>query len=136
LRELFATKPTVREKPGAEDLPAIEGEITLDRVTFGYTPETLVLENVDLTIAKGETFALVGPTGAGKSTIAKLLTRFYDPLEGKVLVDSYDVSDVTLHSLRSQLGVVPKESFLFAGSIGDNIQFARPEATREDVLAA
>jgi ATP-binding cassette subfamily B protein len=79
---------------------------------------------------------LVGPTGAGKSTIAKLLTRFYDPIEGKVLVDGYDVSDVTLHSLRSQLGVVPQESFLFAGSIGDNIQFARPDATREDVLAA
>ena len=136
LRDLFSTNPSVREKPNARELPPIEGEITLQNVTFGYNPSALVLEHVDLTIAAGETFALVGPTGAGKSTIAKLLTRFYDPIEGKVLVDGYDVSDVTLHSLRSQLGVVPQESFLFAGSIGDNIQFARPDATREDVLAA
>ena len=136
LRDLFSTNPSVREKPGARELPPIEGEITLQNVTFGYNPSALVLENVDLTITSGETFALVGPTGAGKSTIAKLLTRFYDPLEGKILVDGYDISDVTLHSLRSQLGVVPQESFLFAGSIGDNIQFARPQATREDVLAA
>jgi ATP-binding cassette subfamily B protein len=126
----------VREKVGAIDLPAIDGEITLENVTFGYSPDTLVLDHVNLTITEGETFALVGPTGAGKSTIAKLLTRFYDPLDGRVLVDGYDVADVTLHSLRRQLGIVPQESFLFAGSIGDNIQFARPNATREDVLGA
>jgi ATP-binding cassette, subfamily B, bacterial len=136
LRDLFATMPSVREKPDAYELPAIQGEIRLQNVTFGYSPDALVLEHVDLTIPAGETFALVGPTGAGKSTIAKLLTRFYDPLDGKVLVDGHDISQVTLHSLRHQLGVVPQESFLFAGSIGDNIQFARPEATREDVLAA
>ena len=136
LRELFATFPSVREKPDATELPPIEGRITLQDVTFGYSPDALVLEHVDLSIAEGETFALVGPTGAGKSTIAKLLTRFYDPLEGRILVDGYDIGDVTLHSLRRQLGIVPQESFLFAGSIGDNIQFARPEATREDVLAA
>jgi len=136
LRELFLTYPSVREKPDAEELPAIEGKITLDDVTFGYSPDALVLEHVDLSIAEGETFALVGPTGAGKSTIAKLLTRFYDPLDGRVLVDGYDIAHVTLHSLRRQLGVVPQESFLFAGSIGDNIQFARPDATRDDVLAA
>ncbi len=136
LRELFTTKPAVREKPDAEDLPAIEGEITLERVTFGYTPDALVLEDVDLTIAKGETFALVGPTGAGKSTIAKLLTRFYDPLSGRVLVDGHDVAEVTLKSLRRQLGIVPQESFLFAGTIGDNIAFAKPDATREELLEA
>jgi ATP-binding cassette subfamily B protein len=136
LRELFQTHPSVREKAGAIDLPAIDGEITLENVTFGYSPDTLVLDHVNLTITEGETFALVGPTGAGKSTIAKLLTRFYDPLDGRVLVDGYDVADVTLHSLRRQLGIVPQESFLFAGSIGDNIQFARPNATREDVLGA
>ena len=136
LRELFKTKPSVREKPGAADLPAIEGEISLEHVTFGYSPDALVLENVDLTIAKGETFALVGPTGAGKSTIAKLLTRFYDPLSGRVLVDGHDVADVTLKSLRRQLGIVPQESFLFAGTIGDNIAFAKPDATREELLEA
>jgi ATP-binding cassette subfamily B protein len=136
LRDLFQTLPSVREKPDARELPPIDGEITLENVTFGYSPSALVLENVDLTIVAGETFALVGPTGAGKSTIAKLLTRFYDPLGGRVLVDGHDISGVTLYSLRRQLGVVPQESFLFAGSIGDNIQFARPEATREDVLAA
>ncbi|HXY91473.1 MAG TPA: ABC transporter ATP-binding protein, partial [Acidimicrobiia bacterium] len=136
LRDLFGTLPTVREKPDAYEMPPIQGEITLEHVTFGYSPDAPVLENVDLTIAAGETFALVGPTGAGKSTIAKLLTRFYDPLNGRVLVDGNDISQVTLHSLRHQLGVVPQESFLFAGTIGDNIQFARPEATRDDVLAA
>ncbi|HEY7107454.1 MAG TPA: ABC transporter ATP-binding protein [Acidimicrobiia bacterium] len=136
LRELFSTVPSVRERADAYELPPIEGEITLDDVTFGYSPDALVLEDVDLTIASGETFALVGPTGAGKSTIAKLLTRFYDPLSGRVLVDGHDISRVTLHSLRSQLGVVPQESFLFAGTIGENIQFAKPQATRDDVLAA
>ncbi|HEX5586330.1 MAG TPA: ABC transporter ATP-binding protein [Acidimicrobiia bacterium] len=136
LSELFSTVPSVREKADAIELPPIEGEITLEGITFGYSPDTIVLRDVDLTIGAGETFALVGPTGAGKSTIAKLLTRFYDPLEGRILVDGYDVSDVTLHSLRRQLGVVPQESFLFAGTIGDNIQFASPDSTRDDVLAA
>jgi len=136
LRDIFSTYPTVRERPDAYELPPIQGEITLQDLTFGYAPTALVLEHVNLTIAAGETFALVGPTGAGKSTIAKLLTRFYDPLEGKVLVDGHDIREVTLHSLRHQLGVVPQESFLFAGSIGENIQFARPDATRDDVLAA
>jgi ATP-binding cassette subfamily B protein len=136
LRELFLTKPSVRERPDARALPPIEGEITLDDVSFGYSPDTLVLEHVDLTIAQGETFALVGPTGAGKSTIAKLLTRFYDPLDGHVLVDGYDVADVTLQSLRRQLGIVPQESFLFAGTIGDNIAFAKPGASRDELLAA
>ena len=83
LRDLFSTNPSVREKPDARELPPIEGEITLQNVTFGYNPKALVLEHVDLTIAAGETFALVGPTGAGKSTIAKLLTRFYDPTRGQ-----------------------------------------------------
>src|SRR5262245_60388266 len=136
LRELFLTLPSVPEKPDAVELPPIQGEITLDHVTFGYSPDAIVLDDVSLTIAAGETFALVGPTGAGKSTIAKLVTRFYDPLAGHVLLDGHDVADVTLESLRLQLGVVPQESFLFAGTIGDNIQFARPQSTREDVLAA
>ncbi len=136
LREMFASQPTVPELPEARVLPAIEGEITLERVTFGYSAATPVLLEVDLHIRKGETFALVGPTGAGKSTIAKLLTRFYDPLEGRVLVDGHDIRDVTLSSLRRQLGIVPQEAFLFAGTIGENISFATPSATRDEVLAA
>jgi ATP-binding cassette subfamily B protein len=136
LRELFATPPSVEEQPDAAVLPPIDGEITLENVTFGYSKSTPVLFDVDLHIAAGETFALVGPTGAGKSTIAKLLTRFYDPLEGRVLIDGHEIEGVTLASLRRQLGVVPQEAFLFAGTIGENISFAIPSATREDVLAA
>jgi ATP-binding cassette subfamily B protein len=136
LADLFATVPSVQEKPDAAELPPIVGEITLDHVTFGYRPDEPVLGDVDLTIRAGETFSLVGQTGAGKSTIAKLVTRFYDPTEGRVLLDGHDLRDVTIESLRRQLGVVPQEAFLFAGTIRDNIAFARPEATEEDVLAA
>jgi len=87
-------------------------------------------------VAPGETVAFVGPTGAGKSTLAKLVTRFYDPTVGRVLIDGYDLRDVTMHSLRSQLGVVPQEPFLFAGTIGDNIAFARPDASDEEIHEA
>ncbi|MEY2425055.1 MAG: ATP-binding cassette, subfamily bacterial [Actinomycetota bacterium] len=136
LQELFATKPSVRELPDAAVLPAIEGEIELRDVTFSYKPGVPILEHVDLRIREGETFALVGPTGAGKSTIAKLLTRFYDPDSGTVLVDGHDIRGVTLSSLRQQLGIVPQEPFLFAGTIGENISFATPSSTREEILAA
>jgi ATP-binding cassette subfamily B protein len=133
LRDLLSTAPSVIEKPDAIALPPIEGEIRLEGVTFGYEPGRPVLVDVDLTIAPGETFALVGQTGAGKSTIAKLVTRFYDPTAGRVLVDGHDLRDVTLTSLRRQLGVVPQEAFLFGGSIRDNIAYARAGATDEEV---
>jgi ATP-binding cassette subfamily B protein len=136
LQELFGTPPSVKELPDAYELPPIEGELTLRDLTFSYRRGVPILEDVDLEIRAGETFALVGPTGAGKSTIAKLLTRFYDPDSGSVLVDGHDISKVTLASLRRQLGIVPQEAFLFAGTIGDNISFATNSATREDVLAA
>ena len=136
LADLFAMAPSVPERQDAVELPPISGEIELRDVTFGYSSQTVVLHDVDLRIAPGETFALVGPTGAGKSTIAKLVTRFYDPLAGQVLVDGHDLRDVTFSSLRRQLGVVPQEPFLFAGSIRDNIAFARPDATDEEVAAA
>jgi ATP-binding cassette, subfamily B, bacterial len=136
LADLFAMQPSVPEREGARELPPIRGEIKLENLTFGYNPETVVLHDVDLTIAPGETFALVGPTGAGKSTVAKLVTRFYDPLAGRILVDGHDLREVKLDSLRRQLGVVPQEPFLFAGSIRDNIAFARPDATDEEVDAA
>ena len=95
-----------------------------------------VLEDVDLTIAPGETVAFVGPTGAGKSTMAKLVTRFYDPTDGRVTIDGHDLRDVTMRSLRRQLGVVPQEPFLFAGTIGDNIAFARPDASEQEIHEA
>jgi ATP-binding cassette subfamily B protein len=136
LRELLATAPSVPEAPDAVALPPVRGEITFDHVTFGYEPDRPVLADVDLTIAAGETFALVGATGAGKSTMAKLVTRFHDPVAGRVLVDGHDLRHVTLRSLRRQLGVVPQEAFLFGGSMRDNIAFARPEATHEEVLEA
>lgn len=136
LRDLLGTQPSVAESPDAIEMPAIEGEIELRGVSFGYRADQPVLENVDLRIAPGETFAFVGPTGAGKSTIAKLVTRFYDPMSGSVLIDGHDLRDVTLGSLRCQLGVVPQEPFLFHGTIRDNIAFARPDATDEEVMAA
>jgi len=136
LRDLLATEPSVPEKPAAVDLPPPRGEIELDDVTFGYAADAPVLHHVDLHIEPGETFALVGPTGAGKSTIAKLVTRFYDPDAGRVLIDGHDLRDVTLESLRRQLGVVPQEPFLFHGTIRDNVAFARPDAPDDEVLDA
>jgi ATP-binding cassette subfamily B protein len=133
LRTLLETEPSVSESPDAQALPQIDGEIVFDDVTFGYDPDRPVLHHVDLRIAPGETVAFVGPTGAGKSTIAKLVTRFYDPTSGRVLIDGSDLRQVTLRSLRSQLGVVPQEPFLFAGTILDNIAFARPDAPRAEV---
>lgn len=136
LRGLLALDPTVAEAADAVELPPIEGRIELDGVTFGYDADVPVLVDFDLVIEPGETMAVVGPTGAGKSTVAKLVTRFYDPNAGAVRIDGYDLRSVTLHSLRSQLGVVPQEPFLFNRSIRDNIAFARPDASDEEVWEA
>jgi ATP-binding cassette, subfamily B, bacterial len=136
LRTLLDNEPSVTESPDAVVLPPIRGEIRFDHVSFGYDPAVPVLEDIDLTIEPGETVAFVGATGAGKSTMAKLVTRFYDPTEGRVLIDGYDLRSVTMESLRSQLGVVPQEPFLFAGTIRDNISFARPGAPDDAVWEA
>jgi ATP-binding cassette subfamily B protein len=136
IRGLLSTVPSVRPRPDARDLPPIRGEIVFSDVTFGYDPDRPVLRHVDLHIAAGETIACVGPTGAGKSTLAKLVTRFYDPTSGRIRIDGHDLRDVTLASLRRQIGVVPQEPFLFAGTLRDNIAFARPEATDDEVWAA
>ncbi|HLN15536.1 MAG TPA: ABC transporter ATP-binding protein [Acidimicrobiales bacterium] len=136
LRTLFETDPSVPEAEDAEELPPVEGEIVFEDVSFGYDPELPVLHDVNLRIAPGETVAFVGPTGAGKSTMAKLVTRFYDPTEGRVLIDGHDLRHVTFASLRRQLGVVPQEPFLFAGTIRDNVAFARPEADVDEVWEA
>ncbi len=136
LRDLIDTEPEVREAPDAIELPPIEGAIAFEHLTFGYDPAHPVIEDVSLSVAPGETVAFVGPTGAGKSTLAKLVTRFYDPTGGRVLIDGYDLRAVTMFSLRSQLGVVPQEPFLFAGTIGDNIAFARPSASDAEIHEA
>ncbi|MFI5307364.1 MAG: ABC transporter ATP-binding protein [Polyangiales bacterium] len=136
LRELLGTRPSVEQRPDAHTLPPIEGKIELRNVRFGYSAETMVLDGVSLQVEPGEVLAIVGPTGAGKSTVAKLVTRFYDPQVGSVHVDGHDLRDVTLESLRSQLGVVPQEPFLFHGSIRDNVSFGRPDASEADVLDA
>jgi ATP-binding cassette subfamily B protein len=136
LRTLFQTEPSTPEPVDAHELPPLRGEIVFDHVSFGYEPGRPVLHDVNLRIAPGETVAFVGQTGAGKSTVAKLITRFYDPTEGSVLLDRHDLREVTLDSLRRQLGVVPQEPFLFAGSLRYNIAFARPEASDREVWAA
>ncbi|MET0423166.1 MAG: ABC transporter ATP-binding protein, partial [Actinoplanes sp.] len=136
IRGLLSTAPSVTESPDAVALPPVSGEIVFDDVTFGYRPDRPVLSNVSLRIAPGETVACVGPTGAGKSTLAKLVTRFYDPTAGHIRIDGHDLRDVTLASLRRQIGVVPQEPFLFAGTLRDNIAFARPEASDDEVWAA
>jgi ATP-binding cassette subfamily B protein len=136
LRTLFAIEPSTPEAATATELPPIAGEIIFDHVTFGYDPATPVIEDVSLTIRAGETVAFVGQTGAGKSTLAKLITRFYDPAQGRVLIDGHDLRDVTLDSLRRQLGVVPQEAFLFAGTLRYNIAFANPDASDAEVWEA
>jgi ATP-binding cassette subfamily B protein len=136
LRDLLATDPSVPEDPDAVTMPPIDGAISLRDVTFAFEPGRDVLHAVDLDIAPGETFALVGPTGAGKSTIAKLMARFYDPSSGTVTIDGHDLRSVSLTSLRSQLGLVPQEPFLFHGTVRDNLTFAAPDTSDEDIMAA
>jgi ATP-binding cassette subfamily B protein len=136
LRTLLAAEPSVPEKVDAYELPPIDGAIALKDVDFGYLPGDLVLRDVNIAIGAGESVAFVGPTGAGKSTIAKLVTRFYDPTSGKVTIDGHDLRDVTLNSLRRQLGVVPQEPFLFTGTIRDNVAFARSDASTQQVQEA
>ncbi|MEV6609473.1 ABC transporter ATP-binding protein [Kutzneria sp. NPDC051319] len=136
LKSLLGQAPAVVESPTAVELPPVEGEITFDDVTFGYLPDRPVISGVSLDIRAGETVAFVGPTGAGKSTLAKLVTRFYDPTAGRVLIDGHDLRDLHIESLRRQLGVVPQEPFLFAGPLRDNIRFAAPEASDDQVWDA
>ena len=134
--ELLETEPTVLDSPEATDLPPIEGQVALCNVSFRYDPEIEVLHDIDMTVAPGETVALVGPTGAGKTSIANLVARAYDVTEGAVKVDGFDVREVTRDSLHRQMGLVPQDPFLFAGTISDNISFGRPEATMEEIVAA
>jgi ATP-binding cassette subfamily B multidrug efflux pump len=125
---LLDTEPEVSDRPGAVEMPPIAGRVELRDVSFSYRGDTLVLHHVDLAIEPGQTVALVGPTGAGKTSIANLIARFYDVADGAVLVDGLDVRQVTQRSLRQQMGLVPQDPFLFSGTIADNIRFGRPRA--------
>ncbi len=133
LRGLLATPPTVDEVADAPALPPVDGRITFAAVSFGYQADRLALDGIDLEIAPGQTVAVVGPTGAGKSTLAKLVNRFYDPTAGQVLIDGVDVRAVSLRSLRRQIGLVPQEPFLFAGSIRTNLAFGNPNVTDAEI---
>lgn len=134
---LLDTTPNVQDAPDAGELPPIAGRVTFEHVTFAYRPDTpIVLHDINLDIAPGQTVALVGPTGAGKTSIANLILRLYDVTEGAVRMDGVDVRHVTQQSLRRQTGVVSQDSFLFAGSVADNIRFGRPEATAAEVETA
>jgi ABC-type multidrug transport system fused ATPase/permease subunit len=134
--ELLDEEPDIVDRPDAVELPRIRGEISFENVTFSYGEGEPALRDVTLHVPPGQTVALVGATGAGKSTLAKLVARFYDPDGGRVLVDGHDLRDVTERSLRSQLGIVPQEGFLFSGTIRDNIAFGRPDADDQEVRAA
>jgi ABC-type multidrug transport system fused ATPase/permease subunit len=136
IMDVMDEEPTIVDRPGASPLPATQGHVRFEHVRFGYGDGPEVLHGLDLDVPSGTTVALVGHTGAGKSTIAKLLARFYDPREGRITIDGVDLRDVTQASLRRQLGIVPQEGFLFAGTVHDNIAFGRPDASRDDVIAA
>src|SRR3954447_15094131 len=136
--ELLDEEPDLADRPDAITLDRLRGEIVFDDVTFRYSGEGAgdAMCHVNVHIPPGQTVALVGATGAGKSTFAKLVARFYDPTDGRVLVDGHDLREVSAESLRSQMGVVPQEAFLFSGTIGENIAFGRADATPDEVEAA
>jgi len=133
---VLAEQPSVREAPDPVPLPDPRGDVRLEDVCFAYDQGPRVLHDVDLAVAPGTTLALIGPTGAGKSTVAKLIARFYDPLGGRITLDGVDLRQVRLADLRQAMGYVPQEGFLFSGTILDNIRFGRPGATRAEVEAA
>lgn len=138
--EIMDTKAEIVDAPDAEELPPIEGGVTFEDVSFTYDAgtesETKVLKHVSFTAKPGERIALVGPTGAGKTTIVNLLSRFYDIQEGRILVDGYDLKKVTIPSLRQQMGVMTQENFIFQGTVADNIRYGRMGASMDEVIAA
>jgi subfamily B ATP-binding cassette protein MsbA len=133
--ELLATKSTITDSPNARPLPRVNGRVQFNKVSFSYSQEA-VLSNINLEIEPGEAIALIGRTGAGKSTLANLLPRFYDPTAGQVIIDGYDLREVTLRSLRQQVAVVPQEIALFQGTIRENIAYGQPAATETAIIDA
>ena len=134
--ELMRTEPSIQDAPDAVELKDVRGQVDVDHVSFAYTGETEVLHDVSLSVPAGETVALVGPSGGGKSTLCQLLPRFYDVDAGSIRVDGLDVRHVTQSSLRRAIGIVQQDVFLFADTIRENIRYGRPEASDEEVEAA
>ena len=139
LERIFETMDepvTISDKENAREMPKIRGEVTFDHVSFSYDKSKKILKDVSFTVKPGESIALVGPTGAGKSTIVNLISRFYNVDSGRVLIDGQDISDVTIHSLRSQMGIMMQDSFIFSGTIGDNIRYGKLTASKEEIQKA
>lgn len=137
LERIFETMnepPVIEDRPGAQVLPPITGQVQFDHVNFGYEPGQRILRDVSFSAAPGESIAIVGPTGAGKTTIVNLISRFYNIEDGVVSIDGHNVMDVTLHSLRSQMGIMLQDSFVFSGTIADNIRYGRLDASDEDIV--
>lgn len=134
--EILDTEPGVRDRPGAVELPSIRGEVSFEQVGFAYREGQPVLHGIDLHASPGERIALVGPTGAGKTTVLALLARFYEPTEGVIRIDGHDIAHVTLRSLRRQLGIVLQDNFIFAGTVRENIRYGRLDATDAQVEEA
>ncbi len=139
LERIFETidiKPEIKDKENAYTLPAISGEIIFNNVTFGYEKDHIILENFNLHVKSGERIALVGPTGAGKTTVVNLISRFYDIQSGAITIDGHNIQDVTINSLRSQMGIMMQDTFIFSGTIIDNIRYGKLDATDEEVIEA
>jgi len=134
--EIMDTQPVIKNAEAAPDMPAVQGDVVFDHVTFSYDRDTQVLHDVSFTVRRGETIALVGPTGAGKSTIVSLISRFYDPEGGTITIDGTDIKSVTIESLRRQMGIMTQDNYVFSGTIRDNIRYGRLDATDEEIYSA
>lgn len=136
--DIIDTEAEIVDQEGAKELPELNGKVEFKNVSFAYSdePDRLILSDVNFLIKPGETIALVGPTGAGKTTIVNLISRFYEATEGKILIDGHEIKDVTLNSLRSQMGIMTQDNFLFSGTIRDNIRYGRLDATEEEIIEA
>ncbi len=136
--DIMDTQPEIADKADVYELPEIQGEVVFDKVSFAYSdePETMVLDQVSFKVKPGETIALVGPTGAGKTTIVNLISRFYDITKGDIYVDGHSLKNVSIHSLRKQMGIMTQDNFLFSGTIRENIKYGRLNATDEEMVEA
>ena len=134
--ELLDVEPEIKDNPGAIEMPKIKGEVKLNQVSFSYEEGAEVLHGIDLTINPGQTVAIAGRTGAGKSSLTSLIARFYEVDKGSVTIDGHDVKSVTQESLRAQIGIVPQEPYLFSGTVKDNIKYGRLDATQEEIIEA